>query len=172
MDEIITTPKPTEPPAPVRGTADTDAEWQQKERDYAPLRMSYDSANAKWTNANKKCMAVIKNTIEPNILSSIGECDTTAEYLEKIKNQFTGSSKTYATQIIEWSRYYKGSYHGDERLELQAKTNGLGSQGRVFCSPSVCFAAKGVCTICCKLQHTAKKVEHEKGNWNVCTRGR
>ena len=31
LDEIITTPKPTEPPAPVRGIADTDAEWQQKE---------------------------------------------------------------------------------------------------------------------------------------------
>ena len=97
VDEIITTPKPTEPPAPVRGTADTDAEWQQKERDYTPLRMSYDLANAKWTNANKKCMAVIKNTIEPNIFGSIGECDTAAEYMEKIKSQFTGSSKTYVT---------------------------------------------------------------------------
>ena len=86
VDEIITTPKPTEPPAPVRGTADTDVEWQQKERGYAPLRMAYDLANAKWTNANKKCVAVIKNTIEPNILGSIGECDTAAEYLEKIKN--------------------------------------------------------------------------------------
>ena len=63
--------------------------------------MSYDLANAKWTNANKKCMAVIKNTIEPNILGSIGECDTAAEYMEKIKSQFTGSSKTYATQTIE-----------------------------------------------------------------------
>ena len=94
---MIITPKPTEPPAPVRGTTDTDAEWQKKERDYAPLRMSYDSSNAKWTNANKKCMAVIKNTIEPNILGSIGECDYVVEYLEKIKNHCTGSSKTYAT---------------------------------------------------------------------------
>ena len=54
VDEIITTPKPTEPPPPVRGTADTDAEWQQKERGYAPLRMAYDLAYAKWANANKK----------------------------------------------------------------------------------------------------------------------
>ena len=45
-------------------------------------------------------MAVIKNTIEPNILSSIGLCDTATEYLKKIKNQFTSSSKTYATQIL------------------------------------------------------------------------
>ena len=120
----------------------------------------------------KKCVAVIKNTIEPNILGSIGECDTTAEYLEKIKNQFTGSSKTYATQIIEWSRYYKGSYPGDERLELQAQINGFGSQGRVFSPPGVCFAAKRVCTICCKLQHAARKVEYGKDNWHVCAKGR
>ena len=56
-------------------------------------------------------MAVIKNTIEPNILGSIGECDTATEYLEKIKIQFTGSSKTYATQIIE--QLVTQKYHGD-----------------------------------------------------------
>ena len=48
--------------------------------------MAYDLKKTKWNNANKKCVAVIKNTIEPNILGSIGECDTAAEYLEKIKN--------------------------------------------------------------------------------------
>ena len=32
VDEIITTPKPTEPPAPVRGESDTVAEWQEKQR--------------------------------------------------------------------------------------------------------------------------------------------
>ena len=73
---------------------------------------STDLVKTKWTNANKKCVAVIKNTIEPNILGSIGECDSAAEYLEKIKNQFTSSSKTYATQIIEQlvtKRYYGGA---------------------------------------------------------------
>ena len=37
---------------------------------------------------------MIKNTIEPAIVSSILECDTTTEYLDRIKSQFTGSSKT------------------------------------------------------------------------------
>ena len=86
VDEIIKEPKPTELPALVRGTDDTDADWQKKQRDYALLKMSFDLSNTKWNNANKKCMAVIKNTIEPNILSSIGECDTVVEYLKKIKN--------------------------------------------------------------------------------------
>ena len=47
--------------------------------------MAYDLQKIKWNNANKKCVAVIKNTIDPNILGSIGECDSAAEYLEKIK---------------------------------------------------------------------------------------
>ena len=159
MDEIITTPKPTEPLALVRRESDTDAEWQKKERDYAPLKMAYDLKKTKWNNANKKCVAVIKNRIDPNILGSIGECDSTAEYLEKIKNQFAGSSKTYATQIIEQlvtKRYYVNA--GTIRdhimgmcLELQAQTNELVSQGRVYGAPGVCLSAKRVCNFRCKL---------------------
>ena len=51
----------------------------------------------KWVTVNKKYLAVIKNTIEPAIVGSILECDTVTEYLDRIKSQFTGSSKTYAT---------------------------------------------------------------------------
>ena len=55
----------------------------------------------KWVTANKKCLAVIKNMIEPVIVGSIPECDKVTEYLDRIKSQFTGSSKTYATQLIK-----------------------------------------------------------------------
>ena len=55
----------------------------------------------KWVIANKKCLAVIKNMIEPTIVGSIPEYDTVTEYLDKIKSQFTGSSKIYATQLIK-----------------------------------------------------------------------
>ena len=44
--------------------------------------------------ANKKYLAVIKNMIEPAIVGSIPECDTVTEYLDRIKSQFTSSSKT------------------------------------------------------------------------------
>ena len=47
VDKIIKEPKPTEPSAPVRGTDKTDADWQKKQRDYAPLKMSFDLSNAK-----------------------------------------------------------------------------------------------------------------------------
>ena len=58
--------------------------------------MSYDYEHRKWLTANKKCLAVIKNTIESAIVDSIPEYDTINEYLDRIKSQFTGSSKTYA----------------------------------------------------------------------------
>ena len=63
--------------------------------------MSYAVVHRKWVTANKKCLAVIKNMIEPVIVGSIPECDTVTEYLDKIKSQFTSSSKTYATQLIK-----------------------------------------------------------------------
>jgi hypothetical protein len=44
---------------------------------------------------------VVKNTIEPAIMGSITDCATILEYLEKLMNQYTGSSKTYSTQLIK-----------------------------------------------------------------------
>ena len=73
----------------------------QLERDFASQKMSYDLEHRKWVTANKKCLAVIKNTIEPAIVGSIPACDTVTEYLDRIKSQFTGSSKIYATQLIK-----------------------------------------------------------------------
>ena len=55
----------------------------------------------KWVTVNKKYLVVIKNMIEPAIVGSILECDTVTEYLDRIKSQFTGTSKTYATQLIK-----------------------------------------------------------------------
>jgi hypothetical protein len=40
-------------------------------------------------------MIFIKNTIENAIAGSIEECTSVGEFLEKIKSQFTGSSKVY-----------------------------------------------------------------------------
>ena len=42
-----------------------------------------------------------KEPIKPAIVDSIPECDTVTEYLDRIKSQFTGSSKTYAAQLIK-----------------------------------------------------------------------
>ena len=39
--------------------------------------------------------------IEPTIVGSILECDTVTEYLDRIKSQFTSSSKTYK-EPVHW----------------------------------------------------------------------
>jgi hypothetical protein len=99
VDWVVTSPYPTEPVALVREANEADAACQTRQRDFAPIKMSYDLEHKKWVTANKKWLAVIKNTIEPAIVGSIPECDTVIEYLDKIKSQFTGSSKTYAIQL-------------------------------------------------------------------------
>jgi hypothetical protein len=59
-------------------------------------------------------MAFIKNTIENAIAGSIVECTSVREFLEKIKSQFTGSSKVYATQLLKQlvTEKYTGGAHG------------------------------------------------------------
>ena len=86
----------------------------ERKRDYAPVEMSYILDNQKWVNTNKKCMAFIKNTIENAIAGSIEECTSVREFLEKIKSQFTGSSKVYATQLLKLlvTEKYTGGAHG------------------------------------------------------------
>ena len=44
---------------------------------------------------------MIKNMIEPAIVGSIPEYDMVTEYLDRINNQFTGSSKTYK-ESVHW----------------------------------------------------------------------
>jgi hypothetical protein len=100
VDWKVTAPCPTEPEAPMRGADEADAAWQTRERDFSSVKMSYDLEKIKWVTANKKCLAVI-NTIEPALVGSIPDCNAVTECLERIKSQFTGSSKTYATQLIK-----------------------------------------------------------------------
>ena len=101
MDWVVTSPCSTEIVAPVRETKENDATWQLKKGIMNPRRYPMAFEHRKWVTANKKYLAVIKNTIEPAIVGSIPKCDTVTEYLDTIKRQFTGSSKTYATQLIK-----------------------------------------------------------------------
>ena len=68
-------------------------------------------------------MAVIKNTIEPAIVGSIPECDAVTEYLDRIKSQFTGSSKTYATQLIKQLVIERYSGNGGIREHILRMSN-------------------------------------------------
>ena len=63
--------------------------------------MKYDLDHAKWVNSNRKCLIVIKSSIEDPIRGAIPECTTATEYLKKVESQFTGSSKAYAGTLIK-----------------------------------------------------------------------
>ena len=54
VDWVVTTPCPKEPVSPVRETDETDAAWQNREQDFAPVKMSFDLEHRKWVTANKK----------------------------------------------------------------------------------------------------------------------
>ena len=71
VDWIVTSPCHTDPMAPVRKTNEANAAWATRERDFVSQKISYDLEHRKWVTANKKCLAVIKNTIEPAIVGSI-----------------------------------------------------------------------------------------------------
>jgi hypothetical protein len=63
-------------------------------------------------------------------MGSIQECDTVPEYLERIKSQFYGSSKTYATQLIKqlMTDKYTGGGNGNGIREHISKMNHLNNK--------------------------------------------
>ena len=83
VDWVVTSPCSTECVVPVRETNEHDATWTTKERDFESQQISYALVHRKWVTANKKYLAVIKNTIEPAIVDSIIECDTVTECLDR-----------------------------------------------------------------------------------------
>ena len=101
IDLALAEKAPTEPPGLVRGESETDAAWTARVRDHAPVQAKYDLDKAKWNNSNRKCLMVIKKSISEGIRGAIPDCATATEYLEKVKNQFTGSTKAYASTLIE-----------------------------------------------------------------------
>jgi hypothetical protein len=101
VDWVVDTPKAVKPIEPIRDAKDDDAVWDKKKKDHALVELAYVLENKKWVNANKKCMAYIKNTIENAIMGSIEECTFIEEFLEKIKSHFTCSSKVYAIQLLK-----------------------------------------------------------------------
>jgi len=95
----INTPQPQEPEKPVRAQNETDAAFAVRQKKYDANKTLYDKEMAPWADSNRKCLLIIKGSISESIRMAITACPTTAEYLQKIKSQFTGSSKTYAATL-------------------------------------------------------------------------
>jgi hypothetical protein len=67
---------------------------------YENKLMQYGINKVKWEKSNKKCMMIIKHSMAETIRGAIPECATAKEYFEKVASQFTGSSKAYASSLV------------------------------------------------------------------------
>ena len=63
----LISPCPTEPVDLVRVENETDATFSTRQRDHAEVRMKYDLDCAKWDSSNRKCLMMIKGSIEDSI---------------------------------------------------------------------------------------------------------
>jgi hypothetical protein len=63
---------------------------------------------------------VIKERILEGIRRAISKCETVVEYLEKVENQFTSSSRVYASSLIKRlvSEKYTGGGVRDHILKM------------------------------------------------------
>ncbi|XP_066375010.1 uncharacterized protein [Miscanthus floridulus] len=86
---------------PMRTENETDAAFATRQHDHVEVRMKYNLDRAKWDSSNRKCLMVIKGSIEDPIRGSILECTAATEYLEKVESQFTSSSMAYASTLIK-----------------------------------------------------------------------
>jgi hypothetical protein len=114
IDLELTTDAPKEPKKPVIHDGETAQAFATRERDFAPIRMTYDLERAKWDASNHKCLMVIKSFIKEAIRGGIPDCEAAKEYLKKVESQFTGSSKMYASTIIK--RLVTEKYSFDSRV--------------------------------------------------------
>ena len=89
-------------------------------------QMIYDLEKTKRENSNKKCLMVIRSTIVESIRSAIPECRSATEYLQKIKDQFTGSTKAYAGALIK--KFVNAEYDGSGIREYILRMTNMAAQ--------------------------------------------
>jgi ribosomal protein L37AE/L43A len=73
---------------------------------------------------------VIKERISEGIWEAITKCETAVEYLEKVKSQFTGSSKAYASSLIK--RLISEKYTGDGVRDHILRMNNVAARLKSF----------------------------------------
>ena len=127
IDYATTSPCPIVPEEPVRHENESDADFAARKRDHADIRMKYDIDHRRWVQSNRKCLLVARATIEESIRGSIPECVTAKEYLEHVKNQFTGSTKAKASSLIKQlvTEKYTGGGIREHILKMNATTSKL-----------------------------------------------
>jgi hypothetical protein len=90
--------------------------------------MRYNLNHAKWDASSCKYFMVIKSSIMNAIRGVISPCETAKEYLKKVENQFTSSSKMYVSTIIKrllMKKYFFSSGVREHILKMSNMTSKL-----------------------------------------------
>ena len=96
-------------------------------KEYETFVVNYKLQPDKWDISNHKCLMVAKSTISDAIRGSIPNCDIATEYLKKVENQFTSSSKAYASTLIKklFNEKYSGGGIREHILKMSNTTSKL-----------------------------------------------
>jgi hypothetical protein len=97
IDYALRFDKPVEPTV---GTPNYDHMWIQ-----------YSIDKVKWERSNDKCMIIIKRSIKEPLKSSIPECETVKEYLERVASHHKGPFKAYACSLM--TEFVNAKYDGN-----------------------------------------------------------
>jgi hypothetical protein len=101
IDKVITDKHPVELTLlEIPDDLDVDAK-AEREKVNSKIMSCCEIEKIKWESLNRKCLMVIKERISESIRGAIPDCATVVEYLDKVENQFTGSSKSYAKTLIK-----------------------------------------------------------------------
>jgi hypothetical protein len=101
IDKVITDKHPVELTLlEIPDDLDADAK-AEREKVNSKIMSCCEIEKINWESLNRKCLMVIKERISESIRGAIPDCATVVEYLDKVENQFTGSSKSYAKTLIK-----------------------------------------------------------------------
>jgi hypothetical protein len=89
--------RPTEPTV---DTPNYDHKWMQ-----------YNIEKVKWERSNDKCMIILKRCIKEALKSSIPDCDTVKEYLERVASLHKWSSKACVCSLM--TEFINAKYDGN-----------------------------------------------------------
>ena len=102
---------------------DAPKEPKVDDANYESLKKEYDDKKFDWEQSNRKCLMVIKSSIIEGIRGAIPDAKTTKEYLDKVEQQFKGSSKAYATSLIQRLIGEKYNLNANLREHIMKKCN-------------------------------------------------
>jgi hypothetical protein len=123
IDLALTTDAPKEPAESVIRDGEAAEDFATHQRDFTLIKMACDFKRAKWDTSNRKCLMVVKSSIKEAIRGGIPNYETAKEYIKKMKSQFTGSSKTYASIIIKRLVTKKYSFDSGVREHILKMSN-------------------------------------------------